>query len=432
MASAHQTHTTRLLLEQVEQARTGRIAVGAAQAELAVYLVDGHVVGTRATDDTAALIERLGGTGHLSTMRVRQLQAMVNMSLPILGRQVHDPILGLISDEVGETFFDRLQTERFRENLRRFVGHKGAPRFVDGIAPWCEMILVDHDSVDLVARSVQDWDLASALTDSKPLMAGPVPGTRALEMSAVSALQGGSRSVSDIVAALDLEPLAARAFVMRLIEEGVLTDGRVDSPDDSWPHQAEAASASSMALVSDDELDAFAGMDDDVRGGGGVGTFVSKSHNLDRVEIADYDAILDVTQPGAGESAYSAPTLTEGDALAKIDVANEVLSAIARSVTRTRGGSRGAATIQLLIDGRPRAFTALFDGIKATSAGGLPSREVLANLRRRPPTEQRRLLNQGLLDLLDRALDRAADELPDEVFDHVLEQVMGYRQRLGL
>ena len=37
----------------------------------------------------------------LST-RVRQLHAMVAMSLPILGRRTHDPILGLLADEIGD------------------------------------------------------------------------------------------------------------------------------------------------------------------------------------------------------------------------------------------------------------------------------------------------------------------------------------------
>ena len=49
-----------------------------------------------------------------------------------------------------------------------------------------------------------------------------------------------------------------------------------------------------------------------------------------------------------------------------------------------------------------------------------------------PLSEQRHLLNQGMLDLLDRALDKAADELPEDDFDGVLAQVMGYRQRLVL
>ncbi len=101
MASAHSHPTTQALLEQVEQGATGRLSVGAGSAELAVFLLDGVLVGTQANDDTAALVTRLGGSGTLPTARARQLQAMVQMSLPILGRQTYDPILGLLSDEIG-------------------------------------------------------------------------------------------------------------------------------------------------------------------------------------------------------------------------------------------------------------------------------------------------------------------------------------------
>ena len=86
MVSANKTATTRALLDHVERTRTGRLAVGAGAAEIALYLLDGHIVGCRAGDDTTGMIDRLGNSERLSATRVRQLQAMVAMSLPILGR----------------------------------------------------------------------------------------------------------------------------------------------------------------------------------------------------------------------------------------------------------------------------------------------------------------------------------------------------------
>ena len=109
-----------------------------------------------------------------------------------------------------------------------------------------------------------------------------------------------------------------------------------------------------------------------------------------------------------------------------------VLLALAGALDEAQGAGSGTSTMQLLVDGRPRPYIPLFDGVRVRAPGELPPAGLLANLRRRPETEQRHLLNQGLLDLIDRALDVAADNLEEDTFDDLLGQVMGYRQKLRL
>lgn len=173
-----------------------------------------------------------------------------------------------------------------------------------------------------------------------------------------------------------------------------------------------------------DDLDAFSGTEDGGRGGGADGTFVTKHDNLDTVELAD-----EAMEPTA--ASFGAPTLSDGDARQKLSVANEVLASLAQAFEANGSGS-GAETIQLLIDGRPREFGPLLQDIAVRRNGTLSPQQILSNLRRRPMAEQRRLIHDGLLDLVDRALDRAADELEDDLLDGVLESTAGYRQRFGL
>lgn len=172
-----------------------------------------------------------------------------------------------------------------------------------------------------------------------------------------------------------------------------------------------------------DDLEAFEGSEDDRRGGGADGTFVTDTGHLDTVELSE-----EAVEPAA---TFGAPTLSDADVRQKISVANEVLASLAQAFEANGTGS-GAETIQLLIDGRPREFGPLLQDVAVRRNGTLPPQEILANLRRRPMAEQRRLIHDGLLDLVDRALDRAADELEDDLLDGVLESTAGYRQRFGL
>jgi hypothetical protein len=190
----------------------------------------------------------------------------------------------------------------------------------------------------------------------------------------------------------------------------------------------------SATRVSEDELDFFEDHDYE-RGSGDEGSFSTDTHNLDRVEVSgvapqEEEAPLEVDEAPTGR--YSAPVLSEDDALEKIRVANDVLSVVVRAFDEFEGAGRGRSVVQLLVDGSPSRFAELLHDVQVDDEGQLPDDAILENLYGRPPTEHRQLINQTLADIIERALSSAADELPDETFDHVLESVAGYRQRLGL
>ena len=62
--------------------------------------------------------------------------------------------------------------------------------------------------------------------------------------------------------------------------------------------------------------------------------------------------------------------------------------------------------------------------------GTIDTSALLDNLRRRPEPEHLRLVNQGLLDLVERVLSTASDELPEDRVETVLESVTGYQKRI--
>jgi hypothetical protein len=428
--TAYESVTSRTLHQQAERGATGRLVVGAGAAEIAVYLVDGHVLATATPGDARQLIERLARSGKLPKDRAEQLRAMLDDGGSEGATLSRQPILDVLSQEVPEDVYEDVLRQRFDENLARFLGSRSTPRVEPGVVPWADNIQVGEPTTSMLIRCAQAWSMAGALDEAEQLVAGPRAPTTPIGRLVVDALGAHARTPAELVRSLDMESIAARAAIHDLRRRSVLAAAGA-APGRSIDPAAEEDDRAYTAAVSEDDLDAFSGELDRVRGGEKTGTFVTRSHNLDRIEILDL-ATPDDSAAKAREGAYAAPSLTEADALGKIEVANDVLTTLAKAIDQEKGAPRGASTIQILVDGRPRPYVALFEGVRVTSTGGLPSRSLLENLRRRPPSEQRRLLNQGLLDLLDRSLDKAADEISERRFDTVLERVMGYRQRMGL
>lgn len=186
-------------------------------------------------------------------------------------------------------------------------------------------------------------------------------------------------------------------------------------------------------VEAEEDLEVFADHDD-VRGGDDdAGTFSTEQHNLDRVEVS---ALEPETEPIEVDEApshkFSAPVLSDEDAQNKVAVAQSVLRAISAALDESKGRGRGQSALQLLFDGSPGQYKPLLTKLKAADDGSLPESALLRNLQHRPASEHRRLLNQGLLNLIDRYLAVAVEELPDEAIDHLYEGVAGYRQRLGI
>ena len=70
--------------------------------------------------------------------------------------------------------------------------------------------------------------------------------------------------------------------------------------------------------------------------------------------------------------------------------------------------------------------------VESDSSGCLDPNRIIKNLNRRSESEHRRLLNMGLLNLIDRALSSGMEELEDDAIDEMLQRVAGYQMRLGL
>lgn len=195
---------------------------------------------------------------------------------------------------------------------------------------------------------------------------------------------------------------------------------------------------------------------DEVRGLG-QGHFVAGQSTLDVVDLSaegmaalqrafDLPVEAGATEPDLLEMAeaseeearhavalnFSGPQLDENDILRKIEVVNDVLATVVRAIDEQSGRGSGKVGMQLLVDGTPTNFAVLFRGVKVDDDGRMDAEKLLKNLRKRPQSEHRRLVNDGLMDMVQRCLSMSLEELSEAQVDQLLESIAGYQQRLGL
>jgi hypothetical protein len=127
---------------------------------------------------------------------------------------------------------------------------------------------------------------------------------------------------------------------------------------------------------------------------------------------------------------FSAPTLELAEMDKKLRVATDVLSRISGALDTKLGPGAGQASVQLLLDGAPSAYAVVFQGLEARLDGTFDVSSAARNIRRRPPGEHRRLIDNGTMDLIERGLSYAVAELDDDAMDALLESIAGYQQRL--
>lgn len=150
------------------------------------------------------------------------------------------------------------------------------------------------------------------------------------------------------------------------------------------------------------------------------------------IEMADAESAGADALAGAVTLNFAGPKLQEDEAQRKIEVANEVLHEISQSLDDAHGVGMGRARVQLLVEGTPGAFAPLFKHVEVDEHAHLPTHTVLKNLKKRPVSEHRRLLNRGLGDLIERALSLADESLSEDQLEHMLERIAGYQQRFGV
>ena len=305
-----------------------------------------------------------------------------------------------------------------------------------------EVVSEDVAAAEVVSEEVEtEGSAEDALTP-----ASPPSVARAAEEGAVASAQ--ERAAAD--AALREEAALMDAELAQGADGG--GDGVIQPPGFDWTG------------VDDGDLALFTDLDRKLGRGAGQGEFIAEI--LDVVDLTggpdltgdlsspdltgDLSAIEDTGDEASvietGDASdmseadrsklvainFSGPTLDEDDARLKVEICNEALAEIARALDEKNGPSSGQACVQLLIDGTPREFEVLFRGVEADREGQISVETVLRNLRRRPPSEHRALINRGVRDLVERALSSTYDELDDDEADRMLERVLEFERRLGL
>lgn len=481
--TALNTATSRALWDAVRGAFTGRLSLPSSPDGLCVMLMRGEIIGAEAPNDVPSLLGRLAREGHLFGKFAREL---------LERSQRGDYILDALAEPLGQEYLDHILHERFRENLRHFVGAAEVPLVREDAALFPVNMQFGLNTAEVVRAAVEDWQLAQSLDVHAEVIAGSTPPQGELEVR-LAMLAADPISLSELLPFAYMEPIASRALVARLIrcsklafvveeiapeqleslEEAapddleVLPDptAEVDLPEVEWVSaataQVEPLDGGDEDAGSEDELDAFADYDENRADGG---TFLTDDHNLDRVEVhavveppvqrftvtvpeeddeeeeplVDARPAVEEDEPEVIEAdespraSFGAPTLGDDEALEKVIVANEVLSSFVGAFDSAHGSGAGRAHLQILVDGCPSKFKDLFRDVPVQDDGGLSRRVLMRNLNLRPASEHRRWLNEALVDLIERALSMAADDLPEEDFDAMYEAVAGYRQRLGL
>lgn len=150
------------------------------------------------------------------------------------------------------------------------------------------------------------------------------------------------------------------------------------------------------------------------------------------IEMEDAENATHAELAGAVSLNFAGPKLAEDEAQRKLEVINDVFATMVASLDAARGVGMGQSRVQLLIEGTPGSYASLFKGVEVDAHGRLPVEVVLRNLRKRPASEHRRLLNRGLSDVIERALSLASEELDERGLESMLEKIAGYQQRLGM
>jgi hypothetical protein len=163
------------------------------------------------------------------------------------------------------------------------------------------------------------------------------------------------------------------------------------------------------------EADMFSDQDSQDRG---TGHFSSALR--DRISLRPEGPAL---RPGA-------PRLDDAALARKLTIASEVIRCMVQAMADA--GLDGPAMIQQILGSAPRHLRPLFQGVGLAEDGSLDEEGITHNLRSKLPSEQRQLIQHGLIDLLDRALEGCMQSLAAAPADALLGQVVGYERRLGI
>lgn len=425
----------------------GRLCATGPDGDIDLFLMEGEVLAARSDDDDHMFLRRLLAEGICDRSELGALRQQAN------GGRVEDALFSRLSpDQAQAIAFDRL-----RENLGRFL--MGAePSFQPLDALFVGHLHIGHDSRKLLRETEALVSQVSELASPAGLQltlarTGFEPEEHQLP---IWQLLSEPRTVAWVAQKAPSEELEALGHIARMLEDGVLK-----RLQDLTPEEEEAALMAELEQaaqgkppaepdrdehpddeVLEEELAMFAD-NDQVRGAGGDGAFTKTREELqaDRIDLTHGredlsdipELVTDEVSTSGVRMNFGGPRLSNDDAAKKVQVANEILEALCGAFDDQDGAGAGMARVQLLLDGAPSNFAVLFRNARAGSRGSVPAQVLIANLRKRPNTEHRRLLNRGLANLIDRAMNMGAENLEDDdAIDTFLETCVGYQGRLGL
>ena len=405
----------------------------------------GEILAARSGDDEVQLLRCLRASAALPPDQLERLAKESGAA----GQFIDALYNALREEDVQE-----LLHERFRENLFRFLGAAREIAFEPVDAVFVPNIQIGHDSRALLDDLAILRDSARPVQGSRaPLLPGTVAASGASGLQVVELCRNGT-TVSELMRRSAREPNRILQDVIDLLNAGALKWDSYPPPsgkqaDGGGPVRDSAPLPAASARVEDEpDLDAFG--DYDTTRGEGTFTGLRDVVDLDGSQAeerhgdgwqapAAASEAVELPEATAAASAtavslnFSGPRFGDDDARKKLEVLNDVLEAVSTAVDAKIGGAgTGQARVQLLIDGSSGTFAALFNNVELRSDGRLPVELVLKNLRKRPGTEHRRLLQRAATDLIERALSLASEDLSDELMEQVLEKVAGYQQRLGI
>ncbi len=483
--SSDTTHTSQALSRQLSDGATGRLTTREASGSVIdVYLMNGDVLAAHAEDDQDQILRRLGVLGALNEAQSEALR-QGDAEIPI-----EDRLYEVVEEEqLLEVLFGR-----FKDNLTRFLACGGQSAFSAMEAIFVTNLQFSHDTAALVSESHEVLDRTAGLTANPPHLVQVTPGSEGAglnsEQQLLTLVGLDGCTLGHLLTASPFEPFETLDLIADMIQRGAvnasveLSDSDIEEisvlsevdagVDEVEPletvhhepvvdHEDDAPvvpvpgvqyhDAPDDALV-DDELAMFADYDQD-RGGLGDGQFTGEVR--DRVDLSDVlvpqgnmleafqnqedEGPLEMGEADGSELEgpvakvqmnFTGPRLTNQEALRKLEVVNGVLGQLSTAFDTASGSGSGQAQVQLLLDGSPAGFSLLYYQVESRRDGTINPNSILHNLRRRPAAEHRRLLNTGLLDLIERALSAACESLDDDSLDSVLERIAGYQQAIGL
>ncbi len=468
------------LLKLLDEGDTGCLIGIRGSVEYRVYVMSGELIAASAESDSRRMLELLRNRRILGAGESADLQRRIAAG---------ESLTELLVETVGEEVLSRMLFERFRENVFEFTSFASNLAYEPMEAIFVDNIQVGHDSLGLLAEldRLRDQLAAAELSPEQVYRRGRTQAANTDDIALLDSFRD-QISIEELLRRSPFERSRTLSMLLDLMQRGVLVDvtppPRSTAPlppvaTDARPTRSTKRAPSVLPLgppslpppdeletptapgieprrpapipppadaIPDDEMAAFQD-NEKVREGG---LFTTGAQHLEKLELGDASAsptdtkrILDPIELGDAEAlgkdgiksavalSFGGRRLEDTDLTRKLDVVNEVLTIIVDTLNEAQPG-QGNAKLQLLLEGAPALYIPLFKGVEASPKGHLPADPVIRNLRRRPAAEQRQLFNQGLSDLIDRALSLAGDTLEEDQIDPMLEKIAGYQSRFGL